>query len=298
MSIVQQDKEQAKSHTVPDTFWDQVQALTKKSAHIADKNERLRMQNQEYINEITKLRTVNEELLQKIYELEQESNPNSEALSEAMDRNTELEELMVSQRREILWMTRENESQSAEMKALRQQCHELKRQIVKQRKLIDHQKREHSKTSGRVQVLRELLVQREPTMSRRNSKSASLEMSTTSGAEDTLMDSMEEDDEAEDGQDSPESDQSATIPAAKRAHPVEGSAENVSAIIRSNGAKSKSSSNSRERKLQKQVDELMTLTQQLSMEKEKLKQERDRWVKFVNIQSQKAQMKGISIWKI
>ena len=40
----------------------------------------------------------------------------------------------------------------------------------------------------------------------------------------------------------------------------------------------------KERKLQKQVNELLAMTKDLSQQRDKLKEERDRWVKFVNIQ--------------
>ena len=128
----------------------------------------------------------------------------------------ELEEMMVKQRREILWMNREIESQSAEISGLRAKCKELKRQNGKQRRLIEQQKRENSKSMGRVQVLQQMLVQREPTVTRNDSPSNSLEMSITSIAEDVLID--------HDGADSPESETGSTV-IAKREHPVGDSIE-------------------------------------------------------------------------
>ena len=142
---------------------------------------------------------------------------------------------MVKQRREILWMKREIESQTAEISTLRQQTHELKRENGRQRKLIERQKREHSKSVDRVQVLRQLL-QQEPESTIERENTLSLEMSITSIAEDTLMDPH--DSEAEDGGDSPE--QTSSMPGGKREHPVGDSVEekwsgNVSALMDSGG---------------------------------------------------------------
>merc|ERR550525_243436 len=123
-----------------------------------DKNEQLRIENAEYANEITELRTVNEELLMKIDQLKSGSSSTTDSNDEEADRNAELEEMMVTQRREILWLKKEMESQTAELTSLRKEVHELKRERRKNSKLIDRQKRTINESVDRVQsTLRSLL---------------------------------------------------------------------------------------------------------------------------------------------
>merc|ERR1719242_1499677 len=148
--------------------------------------------------------------------MESGSSSTTDSDNEEADRNAELEEMMVTQRREILWLKKEMESQTVELTTLRKEVHELKRERRKHNKLIDRQKRTIDESTDRVQTLRSLLAQ--PKSSASLEKSASPPPSATSLAEDTLI----HESDAENGGDSPESESTAR---SKREHPVGGSAE-------------------------------------------------------------------------
>jgi len=266
--------------------------------------DQMRAESVEYINEIHRLRDINSELLEQIQILKQSPDVMSDAYNDELDRNSELEEMMVTQRRQLVSLERQLDEASVVITNLRKKCRRLKKQNAKQKTGT-----RSCRTSALFQnrwILKPLPFDGNMCHSDTSKLYSSLEMSVTSPAEQdeiSILDSV--DCTSSFNRDeflaecSGTSLWSGSIPPTPSY--LNGSIEagwstkcsdNLTpkkAFTAALDTKGKSASPKHS------VDETIKKLQQ---EKQELADKHERWIRYINVQAQKAQMKGFSFWDL
>jgi len=179
---------------------------------------------------------------------------------------------------------RQIETLESELKSCRQKCHEYRRENKRQLFLVQRQKKDILRAEGKVQILQQLVYQSPKHPKHSTSGSVALGLSTTSVAEENLMNDLPETEEG------PESSGSTASGSCSL-----GGKSMDSGHIR-DGTWTAKTNNKTVRRLKNQVAGLTTMMKELSQQNHSLGKERDRWVKLVNIQSQKTESSEAPNW--
>jgi len=121
---------------------------------LQEKAEAISKINTEYYNEIRRLHHVNGELQQRISILEQNASVIQEAYDDEVTRNSELEEYMTQQKRDVKNMIRHIDKLSDAVHSLRTSRRELTRQHSNQQMILKRQRKRHSKARRRSKAQR------------------------------------------------------------------------------------------------------------------------------------------------